>query len=152
AVQKEIAAVKGRVVAAVYHLDAILPVLAKHTAENVDGRQDAGPAAVAERQTVLVVVAQIGVDDLAFEYVAHHAAAVAAAALHRHVPQTEVVEIAVAVLAFERDTMTLPSFALDVEAFDHQEAHGGAADVFEDVATVGNRRDEPSAMRHDAMR
>ena len=47
--------------------------------------------------------------------------------------------------------MALASAAQDVESLDQQEAYRRSADEFEDVAAVGDGRDEPGALGNDAV-
>src|SRR5579875_100281 len=103
-----------------------------------------------ERGAVPFVLAEIAIDDLAFEDIADEPTAITAAALNHHVPEAEIVERLVLVLAFEIDTVPLAPGAQDVESLEQQKAGIGMADHFENIAPVLDRGEQARPVRHDA--
>src|SRR5690606_34211027 len=150
AVEQEVAAVEAHVGGAVGQRHAVLAVVAEDAAEGVHRRQDAAVGPVAEQRAVAPVVAEITVEDLALEDIADHPATVAAAALDDDVAQAGIIEIAALDIAVHVETMALAAPALDRQALDQEVADDGAADHVDDVAAVGDVRDQPRAIGGNA--
>jgi len=143
--------VKGHVIAAIDHSGAVLAVLAKNAAEDMDGRQDASTRPVSERRAVALVVAEIAVDYLAFEDISDHQATIAAAALHHDVAQAEIIEIVFLVLALKVKPVAFAASTQDIEPFYEQETHSRTTDEFQHVRAVGDCRHQSRAMCADSV-
>src|SRR5579875_647794 len=151
AVEQEIAAVKGDVVAAVDHRRTVLPILAEDAADDVQRRQDAAVIAVREGRSIALVAAEIAVENLSLEYVPDQAAAVAATALNSDVAQAEIVEIDTAAVTFDGDAVPFPTPTEDIEAFDQDEAYRRAAVKLEHIAVVDLRVESDSVTDNAAL-
>jgi hypothetical protein len=141
---------KADVVASVDHRGAMLAIIAEHGSENVNGGQNAASPAMGEGDPVTLIVPEVAIDELAFEYIANEAAAIAATSLHNDVAQAKIVEVATLSLAGDRDAMTIASGTTDFQPFDQNEASGRIADQFHHTGAIVDGRYQARPMRNDA--
>ena len=98
-----------------------------------------------EAGAIAVVIAEVAVDHLPFEDVAGQGAAVAAAILHDHVADTEIVDVLAEAFASDPQADAVHARALDAEALDKQIAYRALAQDLDHRRAIGDGRDQPRA-------